>query len=253
MIKELPNRTVPNWLQPILEGEDTRFPALADLLENSLYYPSAGLNGTPVKFLGGNVHSFVYADYGISERQYLDNLHGRGRNCGFKGFHCVYETRLGREDIVPPGWTPPLNPPDRERVARAQSGCEPFGHWSVWRRNADNEDASNPEGFSFLYFAGEMSAIYQGLYGRLGIAPEILAIIQPGGLGGEWETMQMDNSFFKSVVRSNKAGMPRYLLCGGEGGPDHYKMPDWFDYRGECLARLPERHAGLWGLRETPI
>ena len=90
------------------------------------------------------------------------------------------------------------------------------------------------------------SAIYQGLYCRLRVAPLILAIIQPGALGGEWEMVDADDSFFKKVVRSNPAGMPEYLLYGGLGERGSYAEPCWHEYRGKRIVQLPERYAGLW-------
>jgi len=92
-----------------------------------------------------------------------------------------------------------------------------------------------------------MSAIYQGLYCRLSISPRVLAIIQPGSIGGEWESVTTDDSFFKKVVCSNAAGLPDYLLHGGYG-QGYYERACWQEYDGERIVQLPERYAGLWKL-----
>lgn len=42
---------------------------LKDILQHSLYYPAAGFDGRPVRYLGGKIHSFVYVDYGNSQAQ----------------------------------------------------------------------------------------------------------------------------------------------------------------------------------------
>jgi hypothetical protein len=34
-----------------------------NVLENSLDYPADGIDGDPVKYLGGSVHSFIFVDY----------------------------------------------------------------------------------------------------------------------------------------------------------------------------------------------
>lgn len=163
------------------------------------------------------------------------------------------QKEIHRSDIVPNGWKPTITPPenhDRERLLALERECEPFGHWSIWQRN--HETKVGPDMFSFLFFAGEMSAIYQGLYCRLSIAPKILAIIQPGGaMGGAWECVTDNNSFFKSIVKSNPAGMPEYLLYGGIGISSYYEEPCWNEYEGERLFRLPERYAGLWKLKKS--
>jgi hypothetical protein len=91
-----------------------------------------------------------------------------------------------------------------------------------------------------------MSALYQGLYLRLAIAPRMLAIIAPGTMGGEWEEVESDDAFFRSVVYANPAGMPDYLVNGGYGSEVRYANPCWSDYGGAPLARLPERSAGVW-------
>jgi hypothetical protein len=138
-----------------------------------------------------------------------------------------------------------------KRLAEVESRCKPFGHWSVWKRD---ESSAGTELFSFFYMSGEISAIYQGLYCRLCIAPKVIAIIQPGSMGGEWENTTSDDSFFKRVVRSNPAGMPEYLLHGGTGwgrgspNNDPYPDPCWREYSGTRLCQLSERYAGLWRL-----
>ncbi len=71
MITELPEMQLPEWIGAIAKGQnDLKFP-LENILTDSLYYPASGLNGTPVKFLAGNIFSFVYADYGIKKQVFL--------------------------------------------------------------------------------------------------------------------------------------------------------------------------------------
>ena len=75
---------------------------------------------------------------------------------------------------------------------------------------------------------------------------KILSIIQPGAIGGEWEGVTSNKSFFKKVVLSNSAGLPQFLLHGGFGY--NYEQACWDEYAGNRLAQLQERHAGLWKL-----
>jgi hypothetical protein len=243
---------MPAWLEAILHGNvDMQLP-LKDILKDSLYYPASGLNGTPVKFLAGNIFSFVYADYDVTREQFLHNLNGSEPECGFKGYRVVFQRDLVRNDIVPPNWRPAMllqSEQQRRSLLERERECEPFGHWSVWQRNANAEGTCDAPAFSFIFFAGEMSAIYQGLYCRLCIAPKILALIQPGAMGGEWESVTSDDSFFKKVVASNKAGWPEYLLHGGFGR-GFYDAACWDEYQGERLVQLPERYAGLWKLND---
>jgi len=124
----------------------------------------------------------------------------------------------------------------------------------VWQRDESADNDVGPEIFSFFFLAGEMSAVYQGLYSRNNIAPKILSIIQPGAMGGEWECVTSDNSFFKKVVKANPAGMPEYLLHGGFGDGkgglgDPYPIPCWKENEGPKITRLMERYAGIWKLQ----
>jgi len=260
MINEMLVIQTPAWLAAIdaAKGNDACRFFLADILTDSLYYPACGLNGTPVKFLAGNILSFVYVDYGVTREVFLRNLNGADADSGFKGYHIILQREIFREDVVPTGWSPSILPHDErdmKRLAEVENRCKPFGHWSVWKRDAATDASTGPELFSFFYMAGEISASYQGLYCRLGMAPKVLAIIQPGAMGGEWENTPSDDSFFKRVVQSNPAGMPEYLLHGGTGcgrghlNNDPYPDPCWKEYDGKRLCQLPERYAGLWKLR----
>lgn len=252
MIAAMPVRETPEWLKRIASGKgDLGFP-LTEILKDSLYYPACGLDGTPVKYLGGNVHSFIYADYGVSRRSFLANLNGTGRNDGFRGYRPVRQLELQRRDLVPPTWQPeikPGNPYEIRILLERERNCFPFGHWSVWSRREEFPPEHGPEAFSLMYLGGEMSAVYQGLYLRNEIKPMVLALIQPGAFGGEWEAAGSNSSFFHKVVRSNPAGLPDYLLHGGYGRGFH-EQPCWREYEGDRLQKLPAREAGLWRLSD---
>lgn len=256
--REISELECPKWLLDI--SEDSPFPGLEKILPNSLYYPACEFNGTPVKYLSGNIFSFVYVDYGIAKDGFLANLNGTGKDDGFKHYHLVCPevcTReVSRDEIMPDKWRPdivPENKKDREKLFQMEKECEPFGHWSVWQRNEDAPDDAGPLRFSFFFLAGEMSATYQGLYYEKNIVPRILAIIQPGqGFGGGWESPESDDSFFKKVVSSHEKGSPKYLLYGGStGGPKYYEHPCWKEYEGDRIVQLPERYAGLWELQSN--
>ncbi len=244
MIKTMPIEKTPEWLLNIASGKETQFP-LRDVLHNSLYYPACDQNGTPVKFFGGNIHSFIYADYGVRKNDILNNLNGTTNRCGFKGYRSIKQVDLKIDDFVPAGWSPGIVPPrdKMDRILYFQGHGDAFGHWSVWERKADFSSEHGPQLFSFLYMGGEMSAVYQALYTRNNLKPKVLAIVTPGSFGGEWESVATDESFFKKVVKANPAGMPDYLLSNKRDGE-----VCWQEYKGDRLILLPERSAGLWKL-----
>ena len=250
--REISELECPKWLLDI--SEDSPFPGLEKILPNSLYYPACGFNGTPVKYLSGKIYSFVYVDYGITRDDFLAHLNDTGKNEAFKGYHSVCQREVSRNEIMPDGWRPsivPTNDMDTEKLFQREKESEPFGHWSVWQRNEDAPDDEGPLRFSFFFLAGEMSATYQGLYYEKNIVPRILAIIQPGSFGGEWERVTDDSSFFKKVVSQHEKGFPPYLLYGGLGKPEYYERPCWQEYEGDRIDQLPERYAGLWELQSN--
>ena len=252
--REISQLQCPKWLLDI--SKCSSFPGLGKILPNSLYYPACGFNGTPVKYLSGNIYSFVYVDYGITKDDLLANLNGKDEDHGFKYYHSVCQRDVFRDEIMPDGWRPsivPSNDMDTEKLFQRGKESEPFGHWSVWQREDDVCSDKGPLRFSFFFLAGEMSATYQGLYYEKNIVPRILAIIQPGrGSGGGRESPESDDSFFKKVVSSHEKGSPPYLLYGGStGGPKHYEHPCWKEYEGDRIVQLPERYAGLWELQSN--
>ena len=150
---------------------------------------------------------------------------------------------------------PPIIPTNeyaiQKLVERQKKGAKPFCSWSVWQRNEDCDESVGPEGFSFFYICAEISALYQGLYNRLSIKPAIIAIIQPGSIIDEWSPTEFDGSFLNCVALANPAGMPEYLLYGGDGRSRKYREACWAEYQGERIAKLPEKHTGLWKLNTT--
>jgi hypothetical protein len=44
------------------------------VLQDSLYYPSSGFDGDPVRHLAGNILSFIYVDYGYSHDEFMCGL-----------------------------------------------------------------------------------------------------------------------------------------------------------------------------------
>ena len=104
MIECMPVKQTPDWLRSIASGEKETGLPLGSILCNSLYYPACGLNGTPVKFLGGNIHSFIYADYGTTRQAFLRNLQGTCIDCGFRGYRLIRQMDIHTGDLAPEGW-----------------------------------------------------------------------------------------------------------------------------------------------------
>lgn len=79
MLRQLQTIEVPSWLINLTPNAIMHAPLpLHELLCESLYYPSSGFDGDPIKHLGGNVLSFVYVDYGHTHDAFVSALRFTG-------------------------------------------------------------------------------------------------------------------------------------------------------------------------------
>ncbi len=213
MIESTHPHPTPAWLMALNDQLPDPIP-IRDVLDGSLYYPSCALDGDPVRYLGGLVHSFVYVDYAVGRDAVLESLHDPRRE--FRGYHIIGWRDVTEHELAPEGWTPQCpGPEDGVAVTSERSPEAPFAVWTVLERDADHDAAHGPDRFSLLYIGGEGVATFQALYGGNDCAPLVVAIIQPGhGFGLNWTNFEDPNMIFARSVRGNRAGRPRYLLWG---------------------------------------
>jgi len=187
-------------------------------LRESCFYPSSGLDASPVLLANGCVHSFVYVDYGTSRDAVLRAL----SSPGFKHYKLLLQRDVSKQELVPERWTPTVrywfdDPGAHGRLMTAQQACEPFGVWSIWRRVAEQNERAGPLLFSVLFLGGEALASYDGLYRRVGVVPKVMALIQPGhAFGGNWTNFTDPMGPFWRAVTEDGA-FPDYLLVGDYG------------------------------------
>ncbi len=250
---------IPDW---IASANEPLGPLpLFELLDKSVYYPSCGLDGQPVKFLGGYFHSFVYVDYGVRRDDLLELLGEGGRDrkqrafrdaiearqhLPFRGYRLVACRNVEKDELTPHGWFPHLlepcdgNPPDR-----SPSGIPPFAVWSILERTESFDDTHGPARFSLLYVGGDGVASFNAMYLRNNVAPAVVAVIQPGtGFGGNYTDFEDPNQSFARLVRENPVGPPQFLLFGGRGDGGFYAGPCWPDYVNQ-VCRFTDR-LRLW-------
>lgn len=237
----------PSWLETLTSediGKETTPLPLRDILAESLYYPACGVDGLPIEFLGGLIHSFVYVDYGVTREAFAEAI-GRPRGLSpFAGYSKLGERWLQKVDLAPDDWGPerlPRRSDGRlERLEEARQKAAPYAHWSVWQRNPARATSYGPTRFSLLQICGDGVATYQALYRRLEIVPKVLAIIQPGtGFGGNWTDFRDEDGFFARVVAPQAHLLPEYLLYGGWG--DGYDSPCWSAYS-EHICRISKTY-----------
>ena len=103
MINQLPEISVPDWLAEISQSTITIDPfPLTQVLEDSLYYPSSGFDGDPIKYLSGNILSFIYVDYRHSQDKFENEILKRG----FRGYERVATRSVTEQELTPRGWRP---------------------------------------------------------------------------------------------------------------------------------------------------
>jgi hypothetical protein len=211
MIEQMTVMELPSWLMNVSPDTINQEPLpLHGILKDSLYYPGAGSDGKPVKWLAGNVYSFVYTDYGVSRSHFLSDLNDGRR--GFNGYQILAQRDVTMKELIPNGWTP-MFPDSGHHGSNGwrQNPIQPFGIWTVMERLPELSLEHGPERFSLLYLCSEGVAAYQALYNSNRVKPKVLFLIQHG-FGGNWTDFHDPSEIFAQSVRANPAGMPDYLV-----------------------------------------
>lgn len=248
MIEQLPGVDEPEWLSHI-DSENiakARFP-LAEVLRDSLYYPASGFDGDPVRYLAGNVLSFIFVDYGRSEEELTAELiDPRNR---FRGYELVARRSVTERELAPQGWTPSLPTPADGEPSRCRDWMKPpFCSWSILQRVNGVPPSHGPRRFSLLYLCADGVAAFQALYVANRESPAVVAVIQPGhGFGANWTNYEDPEQILARSVLQNPAGKPAFLLFGGIGPRTSYQRPCWPDYA-DFVCSLDRASGGTIGV-----
>lgn len=249
MLQQLPKIIVPRWLTDlsITAIMNEPFP-LRKILHDSLYYPSSGFDGDPVKYLAGNILSFIYVDYGYSHDEFIS----ASNNPGFRGYDLVASRSVTELELTPQGWhsvLPTRSDDDPSLVLSRDWIKKPFCSWSVFQRCEAVPVSHGPSRFSLLYLCAEGVATFQTLYIANSAAPKAIAVIQPGhGFGGNWTDYTNPEHIFARSVLGNPHGQPEILLYGGHGRRNYYRSPCWPDYKTQvCFVNKASNGTiGVW-------
>jgi hypothetical protein len=226
MIPEVTQAAKPHWLYTDKFVFDVH-----KVLKDSLYYPSSGYDGKPIKFFTGNVYSFVYVDQSTTP----ESLQATINKNGIKGYKQIHKQDIPMHQLIPNGWSVVIKPQrehEYHHPANYRSWIKPgFCQWFIFEATETKDGEEKPTRFSLLFLCGDGPASYQALYLSNRIKPKIVAILQPGhGFGGNWTNYRDPNAIFAKSVTHNRSLMPDYLVDGGNGYENSYTEPIWDDY-----------------------
>lgn len=225
MIRGLRVSHVPDWLKAFRPKFELRH-----VLAGSVYYPSCGLDGRPIKHLAGHFSSFVYVDYGTPREAVMSRL----ATHPLVGYDIIHLEFLTDRDIDPALWSDPslFNAERDQNIPTWKANW--FALWIIFRRQQTFDDGHGLERFSLLYLAAEGVTAFENLYGRLEIVPAVICLVRPGtGFGGNWTDFTEPQGIFSQTVQANRAGPAEFLLWGGWAPTlPGYQQPCWPGY---CL------------------
>lgn len=220
MITEIPKIEMPKWLA----DNEFRF-NIQDVIKDSLYYPSCGMDGIPIQCFMGNIYSFIYVDYGITERDFIKEV---TKDNSIKGYNIIHNEKITKYQLDN-GEKVDYAPKISDRRIPYDWIKEPYCFWIIFERDENYDDTHNPKRFSLLSLCSDAVPAYYVLYNKNNIAPKILCIIQDGsGFGGNWTSYKNRDLDLAQAVFLNK-NLPEYLINGGYG--TGYDDPIWPEYR----------------------
>ena len=109
MLETIEQVPFPEWLK----GDDFHF-NLKDILKDSCYYPSSWFDGDPVRYLAGNVYSFIYVDYRFTEEEIE-----RETALGLRGYNLIHQQHISEDELLPQNLTIFVEPDFKNQIGRA--------------------------------------------------------------------------------------------------------------------------------------
>ena len=247
MDKPTTSQTLPEFLESVAESTfaGSLFP-LQCLLDDSVFYPAAGFDGTPVRYLLPlGLQSFIYCDWSRSRNTLSEALDATP----FRGYRIIAERDIRYHELTANGFVP--KPPlgvDASTYAEeiSRSGINfgnSFCRWIVF--GPLEEQGRTPIGprFSLLYLRSEGVATYQALFNSNGARPAVFVDARPGlGFGGNYQTYY---PALLEVMKDNKCGLPKKLLQWHSANEGNIPDSMFGDFYGD-------RVAGPWRKDDDP-
>lgn len=207
MKKQLPERPIPEWILSV--DKDSEF-SIANVLENSIYYPACNTDGSMLEAFGGFAHSFVYADPNITKEQLIKRIPK------VAGYSVLFTRDILKEQLCfkPFNLVRPIPEIDGDpKEFRITDEFKPYALWVVFQRNSFTNPSHGPKRLSLLFIAGEGIATYQAIYNSNKIRPLAIVLYGHSGFAGNWTFFERRDGIFERSVMANLGGFPSYIFA----------------------------------------
>lgn len=203
---------IPLWLKNF--SAKSKFNAQDFFGSRVVFYPGSGSDGHPVKVFGSthSAHCFVYADYGITQKDLERALDGPQ---GFNGYHSLARLSLQQNQILPSGWSPTLSSEELEQVKNScfsrGLGVTPYAFLEVLERDSGLDDDHGAERLAILFLCADGIATFDALFCQPESQSLFALLIQDHGVGGNYDSFGPLGLMSQLAQRGGR--FPQYLLC----------------------------------------
>lgn len=187
-----------------------------DFLDNSVFYPCAGLDGDPFRYLGAKqgYSKFFCVDHCIKEGAFLSEC----RNRGFFGYDLTECHKLDPETLFDCTWGEILEMygiyrnikgPFYENIMNGLLD-NPFIYHLTFTRQNRYTPTHGPDKLELVFAKCEAIVAYKLSYLRLSIPPACLVYIRPGLAFGD--NFNKFNEHLAAALKSNSSGLPHAMF-----------------------------------------
>ena len=223
-----------------LKNEDIK-----DILSESVFYPSSGVDATPIEAFGRKYSYYIHADYEMKE-QYV-HISMQGDFSGV-GYDMLRHEEISESAIIRSSDTMPIFEMNKKEKSRYRELSRYhrrrfvgkylpyFSRWGVYRFNPlkSGHHPSKPDGFSLLHIGGDAIIWFKKLYLSYGVNPKSVSIINPGILYVDNYTtyLNTEDTLYKMIlhnVNTNGAEMPETIITDCLRSTDKFPWP-YYEY-----------------------
>lgn len=195
-------------------------------LENSVYYPACGFDGTPIKCIGKIFSNFVYADY----YKNINDLEIDISKNGLLGYKLINSYLINEEELFGIKWENFI-----EKNAEIYNNLrfewkDPFAKIYSFERRTSFDDNHGKKNIELLYIKAEGISTYKYLYVQNNITPKCLVSIVPGlAFGGNFDNYP---KLLIELIKST-GKLPQYQFYDDQCANDFYELIKYYTIKNQ--------------------